>query len=138
MRLSYRLCLVIAALLGLASCSHATPPPAAVTTPHPVAVPALPRGPLVTFSDGTYEVGTDVNEIAPGKYRTAGPMGGPSVDGSDTDKKCYWGRLKDFTGSVQSVVAMQYGNHGPDIVLIEPTDKGFETRACGTWTRMPS
>lgn len=135
MRLSY-LCVAIAAFSFLAGCGHdqpAPPPPGTVVVSPPVTTPAPPAGPLISFGDGKYEIGNTIGDIAPGKYKTSGPMGGGNAA---ENKTCYWARLKDFTGSVMSFNATQYGNHGPDVVTIEPADKGFETRACGTWTRV--
>jgi hypothetical protein len=119
----------IGALGGPVGCGHNKPVPTPPTTitravpPSPVA--PRPHQPVAMFGDGKYEVLTD---IVAGEYKATGPTG--SGDGV----KCYWARLKDFTGTPGSVIAMQYGNHGPDVVVIEPSDKGFETRDCGTWT----
>jgi hypothetical protein len=72
------------------------------------------------FGDGTYQVGTD---LQPGTYRTR--------EGS---ANCYWERLKDFSGGVNSILAN--GNtSAPAIVTIEPTDAGFNSQGCGTWTK---
>ena len=121
-----RVALVLAALCS-AGCSHSTPPPHIVIPP--TTTPAAPRPhlPVGVFGDGRYEVGVD---ILPGQYKTVGP------DVAELPEKCYWARLKDLTGAITSVTAMQYDIKGPDVVLIEPTDKGFETRACGVWTRV--
>ncbi len=126
MRLTY-LCLAIAAFAGftgLTACGPDQQPATPITVHGPTLLMPPPRGPVDQFGDGKYQVGPDV---VPGQYKTAGPP--------DHNAKCYWARLKDFTGSVQSVIAMQYGNHGPDVAVIEPTDKGFETRDCGVWQR---
>lgn len=124
-----RILLLVVVAAGLAGCNNGsdTPTPAprpTITTTMVLPPLAVPKPLLTQFADGKYEVGTD---IAAGQYKTAGPEAGAV-------KKCYWARLKDFTGAVTSVNAMQYGQSGPDVVVIEPTDKGFETRACGTWT----
>jgi hypothetical protein len=58
--------------------------------------PAAPVGPATTVDDGTYEVGPD---MAPGKYKTAGPP-----DGSFADM-CYWSRNKDDSGELGSIIA---------------------------------
>ena len=92
----------------------------------PIAEPGQP------FDDGTYIVGLD---IAPGRYRAAAP--------SDS---CFWLRLRDFR-----LFGGKYGSHdvrttiggwgttvlGGDVssvVDIEPTDAGFYSAGCGTWT----
>ena len=54
-----------------------------------------PAGPKTTFGDGTYLVGTD---IAPGSYKTTGPR--PS-----TVPNCYWARMKNDSGSLNSIIA---------------------------------
>jgi hypothetical protein len=71
------------------------------------------------FGDGIYRVRKDV---WPGTYRTLGGGG------------CYWARLRSFSGSVSSILANDNAV-GPAVVTIKRTDKGFETRGCGNWTR---
>jgi hypothetical protein len=44
---------------------------------------------------------------------------------------CYWARLSGFTGELDDIIAN--GNNGPEIVAIDPSDAGFETRGCGDW-----
>jgi hypothetical protein len=70
------------------------------------------------FSDGSYVVGTD---IQPGTYRASG--GG----------SCYWERLSGFSGNFGDLIANGIGVNQP-IVTIQPTDKGFTSERCGTWT----
>jgi hypothetical protein len=73
-----------------------------------------------SFGEGTYIVGTD---IEPGTYRNSGSSG------------CYFARLSDFTGGLNSIIAN--GNtDDPTVVTIKPTDAGFESQACGTWTML--
>lgn len=76
-------------------------------------------GPLTSFSDGTYEVGTD---IQPGKYKTAGGDG------------CYWERQKNDDHNFGSIIANDYSK-GPMTVTIAKTDKYFQTNGC-TWTKV--
>ena len=78
------------------------------------------EAPHPNFSDGTYQVGTD---IQPGTYRTR--EGSPN---------CYYERLKDFTGGMNSILANGNTNT-PAIVTIKPTDAGFNSQGCGTWTK---
>lgn len=124
MRSFYRLCVVATSALAV-GCGTNEPPKRPVAVHGPNLLLPQPAGPVDQFGDGKYQIGSD---LAPGEYKTMGPP--------DHNAKCYWARLKDFTGSVQSVIAMQYGNHGPDMAVIEPTDKGFETRDCGVWQRV--
>jgi hypothetical protein len=73
------------------------------------------------FGDGTYQVGTD---IQPGTYRTR--EGSPN---------CYYERLKNFTGGMNSILANGNTN-APTIVTNQPTDAGFQSQSCGTWTKL--
>jgi hypothetical protein len=74
--------------------------------------------PATTFGNGTWAVGT---EIAPGTYSTQGGTG------------CYWARLSGFTGNATSIIANTNAT-GPTTVTIDPSDVGFDTHSCGTWT----
>jgi hypothetical protein len=93
-----------------------TPTAAATTKPTPT---PPPKPQFATFQDGTFIVGTD---IQPGTYRTrSGPSG------------CYFARLKGFGGSLDDILANE-NTDAPAVVTIAPTDKGFESSRCGTWT----
>ena len=73
-----------------------------------------------SFDEGAYIVGTD---IEPGTYRSGGSSG------------CYYARLSGFTGGLENIIAN--GNaDAPTVVTIAPTDAGFESQRCGTWTRV--
>lgn len=72
------------------------------------------------FSDGTFEVGKD---IQPGTYRTR--VASPN---------CYYARLKGFGGTTDDIVAND-NTDTPAIVTISATDKGFQSNNCGTWTK---
>jgi hypothetical protein len=48
---------------------------------------------------------------------------------------CYWARLSGFGGDLSDVIANGTMTKRP-IVTIKKTDKGFETRNCGTWHRI--
>ena len=75
------------------------------------------EAPHPNFSDGTYQVGTD---IQPGTYRTR--EGSPN---------CYWERLRNFSGGLNGILAN--GNtSAPAVVTIEQTDAGFHSEGCGT------
>ena len=81
----------------------------------PRLVPGLP------FSDGTYLVGP---EIAPGRYRAPGVSGG-----------CWWKRLSRFGGHFHSgVIVSTIGRGWTTLVDIKPSDAGFHSWGCGTWT----
>src|SRR5215217_4892832 len=75
---------------------------------------------FASFGDGTYQVGAD---IQPGTYRTR--EGSPN---------CYWERLKNFSGGINGIL-VNGGTSAPGIVTIEPTDVGFHSEGCGTWTK---
>jgi hypothetical protein len=68
--------------------------------------------------NGIYRVGKD---IAPGTYRSRGGDG------------CYWARLRSFNGDLDAILANTNAD-GPTLATIKPTDRGFETQRCGTWT----
>jgi len=74
---------------------------------------------FVTFGDGTYRVGADIPAAT---YRA------PSVSGG-----CYWERLSGFSGQFGDIIANEFTD-APDIVTISPTDAGFSSQGCGTWT----
>jgi hypothetical protein len=105
---------VIAAFIVIGAPAQASPGPASAA-------------PATSFGDGTFEVGKD---IAPGTYATNVPA---------DSFACYWERDKALDGSPDSIIANDNLNpsaHG--LVLIKPTDKGFTSDGCGTWTAAPS
>jgi hypothetical protein len=72
------------------------------------------------FSDGTFQVGTD---IQPGTYRTREGSSG-----------CYYERLSGFSGEFDDILTN--GNtDAPAIITIKPSDVGFTSQGCGTWTK---
>jgi len=73
-----------------------------------------------SFKDGAYFVGTD---IEPGTYRSSGSSG------------CYFVRLSGFNGGIENIIANQ-NTDAPAVVTIDPTDAGFQSKRCGTWTRV--
>lgn len=80
-----------------------------------------------TYENGTFIVGVD---IAAGTYRAPGLIESTSkkpVRGS-------WKRLRNFNGE-EDIIAIHVGT-GPFVVEILATDKGFQTRACGPWTKI--
>jgi hypothetical protein len=74
-----------------------------------------------TIADGKYSV---PDEVSPGTYR--------APDASDG---CYWARLRSFSGETSAIIA-NANESGPALVTIAPTDKGFETSGCGTWSKV--
>ena len=109
----------ILAVMAVAGCSttNTTVVPPAPTSTSPA--PSSPRASVTTFGDGTYTVGQTVK---PGTYRSTGP-----------GTLCYWKRLKGFSGKSSDIIANNFAG-GPGVVTIEPTDKGFQSADCGTWT----
>lgn len=73
-----------------------------------------------SFDDGAYIVGKD---IEPGTYKNSGSSG------------CYYARLSDFTGDMNSIIA-NGTTDTPTVVTIKPTDTGFEAQGCGKWTKI--
>jgi hypothetical protein len=81
---------------------------------------AAPQPEDPNFSDGVYQVGTDVQ---PGTYRTREGSSG-----------CYYARLAGFSNELNDIIA-NANTDAPAIVTIKPTDAGFESQGCGTWTQ---
>ncbi len=77
--------------------------------------------PWSPIPEGTFIVGTD---ILPGSYRT-----GTGLDG------CYWQRLSGFGGTLGEIIANDFTD-GSAIVTISPSDRGFSSSNCGTWTNV--
>ena len=82
--------------------------------------------PRTSFGDGSYEVGVD---ITPGTYRTSGPTAGMPV--------CSYARLRTAGASyADTSQVLQLENvMGPAVVTIQPSDGGFFSQLCGTWTQ---
>jgi hypothetical protein len=92
------------------------------------ATPTSAAGPLTSFGDGTHEVGTGPGQIPPGTYVATVP--------EQVFDFCMWSRLKGFSGEGRDTITFGTGNKGDkQRVTIAPTDKGFETKGCGTWTK---
>lgn len=83
--------------------------------PDPAAAP-LP-GPLTSFGDGTFAVGT---QIVPGVYQTAGPVAGGV---------CYWKR-SNSEGTVANAMTKK-----PQTVQIEAGDTTFKSSECQDWQK---
>jgi hypothetical protein len=76
---------------------------------------------MTSFGHGTYIVGTD---IKPGWYRSSNTNG------------CYWARLRGFDGSMREIIANGIRLRGHAVVHVKRADAGFQSRGCGTWTRL--
>lgn len=95
---------------------------AAASTGGPASV--KPRTDGIT-GDGTFAVGS---QVKPGTYRAVVP--GDSFG-------CYWARLKAADGSIDSIIANGNGDPGQQmIVTVKAADKWFETKGCGSWSRV--
>lgn len=77
-------------------------------------------GPVDSFGDGTHIVGED---IEPGTYRNSG------------NSSCYWARLSGFSGTTDSILAND-NTRDQAIVTIESSDRAFQAKRCGTWTKI--
>lgn len=75
------------------------------------------QGARMSFADGTWRVGVDIEA---GTYYSVG------------SSRCYWERLRDFSGNLQSIIAND-NPRGPSVVTVKSTDAGFSCRQCGTW-----
>jgi hypothetical protein len=98
-----------------------------VNAPAPAAAaaaPAGPSGPLTSFDDGTYEVGTGEGQVAPGKYTSPGPEGGGV---------CYSGRLKHNDGELGDIIDNDI-SQGQAILVVKPSDGYVKVSGC-TFTK---
>ena len=103
------------------------PAPKTVTVPPPAAKAPVAQPPqTASFSDGTLVVGTD---IQPGAYKTSGP------GSTDIMDSCYWARLANLSGDVESINAN--GNiSGPTTIEVASSDKAVEFSGGCTWTKL--
>lgn len=116
----------VAAVSGGKSTSDNT----ATTKDNPIAAtsaasPTHAPDPNSISGDGTFAVGS---QVKPGTYRAVVPHDGMG---------CYYARLKDASGGVDSIISNNTGAaDSQQIVEISSTDKFFETEGCGTWTKV--
>jgi putative cell wall-binding protein len=75
--------------------------------------------PPFSFGAGTKLVGS---EVPAGTYRTRANSEG-----------CYWERLAGFSGELDDILANQISD-AHEVVTILPSDLGFHSERCGTWT----
>jgi len=81
--------------------------------------------PNLISGDGTFAV---PSQVKPGTYRTVVP---------NDSINCYYERLKDASGTFDSIIANNNGSAGSQqIVQIKASDKFFKTEGCGTWTKV--
>lgn len=92
-------------------------PPTLEPTPEPTP-PPTPSGPVTSFGDGTFVVGTD---IVAGTYKAV-PSG-----------ECYWARIHG-TSDESDIIANHLAS-GPTTVTISSSDGEFVSRSCGQWTK---
>ena len=100
------------------SAPTSAPPGTASVTPVPGA------DPVDLFGPGTYLVGTDIQS---GTYRTTGP--------SHSGGSCYWSRLTDTSGDVDTTITDGSGQ-GPTTVTIKESDRAFSTSGCTQWEKV--
>lgn len=99
----------------------ARPVPAVTVTKTVSAAPVDPPAAASAIQDdGTFFVGGDV---AAGTYKSTGGGG------------CYWARLKDTNGDLDSILASNFGG-GSQIVTLKSSDAAFTTNGCGAWTKV--
>ncbi|MEO7021351.1 MAG: hypothetical protein ABI234_14430 [Ktedonobacteraceae bacterium] len=112
--------IAIAAVNGGKSNTTTTTTPAGTTQANqPTTVQTTPKPSFVTFGDGTFTVGKDIQA---GTYRTRTGSSG-----------CYYARLKGFGGTIGEIISNDTTG-APAIVTIAASDKGFQSTNCGTWT----
>lgn len=100
------------------------PTPAVRTIPAAPVAPPEPAGPATTASDGTYEVGVDIEA---GRYKTSGP------DQSSFFPNCYWERAKDDSGEFRSIIAND-NVQGPGSVTVKNGEFVKFSGGC-TWAK---
>jgi hypothetical protein len=75
-----------------------------------------------TMAEGTYEIGVDAK---PGRYKTRVP---------EDSSGCYWERLKDDRGGLDSVIANGIVNAGGRVSITVKRGEFLNSEDCGTWT----
>jgi len=88
----------------------------------PLAVPGQP------FGAGDYMVG---REVAPGVY------GAPGTNSLNPLLACAWQRVRGWSGEAPDYLYGGGGSVGVAVqATIAPTDVGFRSTGCGTWTKI--
>jgi hypothetical protein len=98
--------------------------PPAAAAPAEVAAEEAPPVSDGSISDGTHEVGVDVE---PGRYKTAGP------DKSAIVPMCYWARLKDDSGEFSAIISNET-LQGPGSVTLKAGEFVSFSGGC-TWVK---
>jgi hypothetical protein len=80
--------------------------------------------PESTMEEGTYEIGVDAK---PGRYKTRVP---------EDSSGCYWEKLKDDSGGLDSVIANGEVNAGGRVSITLKRGEFFMAEDCGTWIRV--
>lgn len=96
-----------------------TPIPTLAPTPTPAPTPQ-PTPVVLTFGDGTYQIGKD---LPAGTYRLRDPA-----------FFCYWERVSGFGGTLDEIIANDNVVSAYAVVTIKSSDKGFTTSGCGEWS----
>ncbi len=94
-----------------------TPPATTVKQTARVTVTESAAGPTASIPDGISLVGVDVQA---GTYKS-------------TSGDCYFARLSGTSNELDDIIT---NGNGATIVTIDPSDKAFESRYCGTWTKV--
>ncbi len=53
---------------------------------------------------------------------------------SDSSGGCYWARLRGFSGELDDIITNNFSD-SIQTVTINPTDAGFSSERCGTWSQ---
>jgi hypothetical protein len=110
----------IVVLLAIIACGESSTGGGSNVTPTARGPKATATPSFAHFGDGTFQVGKDIQA---GTYRTRSGSTG-----------CYYARLKGFGGTVDDIIS-NANTDAPAVVTIAPTDAGFESQNCGTWTK---
>jgi hypothetical protein len=79
-----------------------------------------PAAPVGAFGDGNWVVN---QQIFAGTYQSPGGSG------------CYWARVTSFGGTLDEIITNDFTTGGPVTVSIAPSDGGFISSGCTSWTR---
>jgi hypothetical protein len=82
------------------------------------------NGPLMSFGDGTYRIGNDV-DLTPGVYQA---MGNAALDNS-----CTWSTWSDLSGSPDSLIASSSGNDPTPTLALDGAVQVVTVYNCGSW-----